>query len=170
MKRPESHEYDPYCQHYIDLVPQGEFWTLWEQNTFQMRHLFGNLPQEKHDLSYAEGKWTPKQMLQHIIDTERIFSYRALVISRGDTTTHLPSFDENSFAQHANVSDRTMTSLLDEFLSVRYAAKMLFQNMSETDSRSLGKGPSYPVSPRALAYMLIGHGIHHINVVNERYL
>lgn len=168
MQRPTSAEYAPYAQQYMDAVPDGEFHYLLNENTEDVLQFFGGLPLQKHGFTYSEGKWTVKQVLQHIIDTERVFSYRALVTSRGDRSP-LPAFEENDYAAKADASDRSMESLLEEFAAVRQSTSLLFATMTDADSAFLGNGPAHPVSARALGYMLIGHARHHSAVVKERY-
>jgi len=168
MIRPQQNEYPPYAQRYIDKVPEGEFSSLLQESTTQVMNLFGGIPSEKHNYAYAEGKWTVKQVLQHIIDTDRVFAYRALVVSRGDTSP-LPSFDENEYANKVDVRNRTMVELLAEFGAVRLSIEFLFEHMTDADSTFLGNGPGHPVSARALGYMIIGHVLHHVQVIKERY-
>lgn len=168
MQRPLQSEYVPYAQVYIDQVLNGKFQVLLQQSTNEISNFFGDIPSQKHNYAYEVGKWTVKQVLQHIIDTDRVFSYRALVASRGDFSP-LPSFDENDYASKAMVENRTMEELLAEFAAVRLSIAYLFQHMTDADSEFLGNGPSHPVSARALGYMIIGHALHHIKVVKERY-
>jgi uncharacterized damage-inducible protein DinB len=152
----------------MDEVPDGDFHQLLKENTSDVLNFFGSLPPQKHSHTYAKGKWTVKQVLQHIIDTERVFSYRALVVSRGDLA-QLPAFDEDDYVAKADTSDRSMQSLLEEFAAVRQSTAMLFANMTNADSAFLGNGPAHPVSARALGFMLIGHARHHLQVVADRY-
>jgi hypothetical protein len=168
MQRPTSAEYAPYAQLYMDEVPDGDFHQLLKENTSDILKFFGKLPPQKHSYAYAEDKWTVKQVVQHIIDTERVFSFRALVVSRGDLA-QLPAFDEDDYAAKADTSDRSMQSLLEEFAAVRQSTALLFAHMTNADSAFLGNGPTHPVTARALGFMLIGHARHHIQVVADRY-
>lgn len=116
---------------------------------------------------YAPGKWTPKDLLQHCIDTERVQAYRALAFARGDQNT-MPGFDENGYAVNAISSERAIDDLLQEFVEVRKATISLFRSFS--DEMLLKEGMSFKkVSVLALGFIIIGHPIHHINVLNERY-
>src|SRR5688572_27445300 len=119
MKRPEANEYNPYFQHYIDLAGEGNFLDLFRKNTTETIRFFESIPAGKHDYSYAENKWSVKDVLMHIIDTERVFSFRALVAARGDVNTPLRSVDESLYAKNVDVSRRSMKSLLREFKLVR---------------------------------------------------
>lgn len=116
------------------------------------------------DKVYAEGKWTVKQIIQHVIDTERIFSYRALCIARGETA-QLPSFDENSYAEHANVEHRSLANLIAEWKTVRLSTQMLFEAF--TDHMLLRASASYSVL--AIGYIITGHQRWHFEVMQERY-
>jgi DinB superfamily len=121
------------------------------------------------DKTYAEGKWTIKQILQHLIDTERIFTYRALCIARGEANP-LPGFDEDNYAKNADVTHRTIDDLIDEFKLVKSAFIKLFQTF--TDEALLRKGPSFKgeYSVLSMAYIMAGHLRWHLQVINERYL
>ncbi len=170
MQRPQEGEYNPYFQRYIDLVADGDYLELLKQNTTKAINSFRNIAAEKHNYAYAEGKWTIKEMLMHIIDTERVMSYRALVAARGDSNSLLCSMDENAYALSANVTNRTMDDLLEEFNAVRTATEKLYQHLSEEQCKQRANIVNYPTSARALGYIIIGHVEHHINVLNERYL
>ncbi|UKJ06093.1 DinB family protein [Solitalea lacus] len=170
MKLPEQTEYNPYFQHYIDLVGEGDFETLFHQNTLLTAQYFKEVPSEKHNYRYAPNKWSVKEVLMHIIDTERVFAYRALVCARGDNSTPLHSMDEDLYAANVDVTHRTMESLIDEFLTVRKNSEFLFKNISDEQSKFLGNGVTHNISARALGFIMIGHIHHHVNVLNERYL
>ena len=136
----------------------------------QALSFFRNIPVEKHLYRYAEDKWTCKDILMHVIDTERVMSFRALVAARGDLTTPLAPVDENLYAKNVDVSARSMEDLLEEFEIVRRSSEKLFQHMTEEQSQFLGNGVNYPISARAVGYIIQGHVIHHMNVIIERYL
>lgn len=170
IAKPEPGEHHPYFQRYIDLVGEGEFLSLLRENTRQTEQFFGNLPVEKQDYRYAPGKWTPKEVLMHVTDMERVFAYRALVGVRGEGVTALHSVDENVVAEHVDVSGRTMKSVVDEFLVVRRNSEIIFEHTTDAQSKFMANGIPHKVSPRALGYMIIGHALHHIRVIGERYL
>lgn len=121
------------------------------------------------DSVYAPGKWTIRDIIQHCIDTERIMSYRALRFARNDQTS-LPGFEENDYAQNTLASERTLEDLLDEYEIVRAATLAQFQNFNETMLQRSGQASSSTISVGALGFMLVGHAIHHMNVIRERYL
>jgi len=168
MKRPEPTEYAPYYERYISLVPEDADATLAGQPD-EIRSLFTTVPEEKGSYAYAEGKWTVKELLSHLIDGERIFAYRALRISRGDQTP-IEGFEQDDYIENSNANNRTFADLLDEFTFERKANLRLFSNISEEGSRRIGTASGNPVSARAIAYIMAGHVRHHIGVLKERYL
>ena len=170
MQRPEISEYKSYFQYYIDLVDKGNFFDVLDENAKFLIEYFNNVPKELLNHKYAEDKWTVKEVLMHIIDTERAFAFRAFVCARGDADTPLHGIDENLYAANINVTDRTIESLIDEFIAVRNNSKALFENLSDKQSMFLGNGITYKISARALGYIIIGHVKHHINIISERYL
>lgn len=170
MQKPLTQEYNPYFQAYINLVPDGEFLEVLRQDSADTLHFFKALPYEKHDYHYATGKWTPKEILMHIIDVERVMCYRALVAARGDTTTVLYNMDENLYAENAEVAHRTIEDILSEYTAVRRATEKLFEHITDTQSRRMANGRPHPITARALGYIVVGHAKHHIGVLRERYL
>lgn len=170
MNKPLSAEYKPYFERYIQLVPDGDFLEVYKQNSKEVAGFFEKIPEQKHNYRYAEGKWTVKDVLMHIIDTERVMSFRVLVAARGDNSTPLKSVDEDLYARNVDVSQRKMNDLVEEFLLVRKSTEKLFEHITEEQSKFLANGVDHPVSARAIGYLLIGHTLHHINVVKERYL
>jgi uncharacterized damage-inducible protein DinB len=128
-----------------------------------------NIPMDKFDYRYAEGKWTIKDIIQHIIDTERIFAYRALRISRNDATA-LPGFEENDYVANTDANNRNIQDLLAELSAVRHANLFLFRSFSEEQLKRVGTASNASVSVRAIGFILIGHQKHHLKVFQERYL
>jgi DinB superfamily len=170
MDRPSIHEYAPHYQKYIDLVEEGNFFERLDENTTQLVDFFKNIDSAKQDYRYAEKKWTIKEVLVHIIDTERGFSFRAIVCTRHDDKIPLYGMDEDFYGDNVEVSDISMESLIEEFLAVRQSLKFIFLNNKVERFSFLGNGVGHPISARALGYLAIGHAKHHINIVKERYL
>lgn len=170
MQRPETSEYNPYFQRYIDLTTDGNYMDMLRKNTEDTIDYFAAIPEEKHEYRYEAGKWTPKEVLMHIMDTERIFNYRALTAARGDSQTPLHKMDPDMYVAGVDVSGRSMQSLLMEFNAVRAATEVLFEHMTDEQSRRVGNNIAFPITPRALGYIIMGHIQHHINILNERYL
>jgi len=171
MKQPQSAEYRPYFQRYIDLVPQGDIIEVLRQQAEEATAFFSALPADKHDYRYADGKWSIKQVLMHITDTERVMSYRALVAARGDNTTILHNMDENLYANASPYATRTMDDILEEFNVVRASTIKLLANITEEQSiQPANNTDGTYFTPRALAYIIAGHLLHHIQVIKERYM
>lgn len=170
MNQPQPSEYHPLFSGYIQLVPEGNFLQLLKENSLQVRSFFNSIHTEKHEHKYQPGKWTIKQILMHMSDTERVMSYRAMTVSRGDIHTNLPNMNENLFAEHANVTGRTVDDLVNEFLVIREATTLLFGYMSDSQSTFSGIVLGHTITPRALGYIIIGHAQHHMNIIRQRYL
>jgi hypothetical protein len=128
-----------------------------------------NVPLEKHSFAYAVGKWTLKELIQHIIDTERIFCYRALCFSRNDKTS-LPGFDQDLFIEAGNANERSYEALLDETAAVRTATISLFKSFSDEALERVGVGSGNSMSVRAAGLIISGHQNHHVQIAEERYL
>ena len=169
MHRPESNEYDPNYQKYFDLVPESDYFETLYRNSADIVSFFGMVSPSKHDYRYAEGKWSVKEILMHIIDTERVFSYRALAAARGDETP-VYRMDEELYARNVDVSNRSLDSLISEFRIVRKASESLFENLSEAQTARMCNVVTHAMSARAIGYFLIAHARHHIGVIKERYL
>ncbi|QIX60001.1 DinB family protein [Hymenobacter lutimineralis] len=167
LSRPASNEYAPYYETYVRLVTDP-LQQLRDQ-LGQLRQLVQTLSDEQARLRYAPGKWSIKESLVHIMDTERIFAYRALRIARGDTTA-LPGFEQNDYVPASAADARTLESILHEYDTVRAATLCLLESLRPEDFDRLGTASNNPVSVRALAYMLAGHEAHHLQILRERYL
>lgn len=168
MNRPEKSEYAAYFENYIKLVDTGSLTEILQKNKEEMMAFLASLPTDKLDFAYAEGKWTLRQVLQHVADTERVMTYRALTFGRGDTT-ELPGYDQDVWALHSN-SLQSKAQLTHEFVTVRDATISLFNNFDEQQLLNEGVGNRNKVSVRALAYIIAGHQIHHLTILKERYL
>jgi hypothetical protein len=170
MQRPEKSEYTEYFHTYVSIVPVGDFMNLLRTNSQEMISVYGTLPPEKQEYRYAEGKWNSKELLMHIIDVERVMAYRALVAARNDQKTILHSFDDNWYLANSNIENKTFQQVLDEFKAVRLSTEKFFETLSEEQSKSLANTETYKISARALAYIILGHSMHHHRVFLERYL
>ncbi len=166
----QPEEYPPYFGNYISQVSSE--YSLIEELEISVHRLIKfvqNIPMDKFDYRYAEGKWTIKDILQHLIDAERIFAYRALRFSRNDQTA-LASFDEDEYVIEANANRRSIQDLLTELAVVRQATLSLFKTFSEEELLRSGIASNKPMSVRALGFVIIGHQNHHQRVFEERYL
>jgi DinB superfamily len=169
MQRPLAGEYAAAYQQYFDLVLQGDYSSLLKQNTIETIGYFEALPEEKLDYRYAAEKWTIKEVFMHIIDTERVFSYRGLVAARRDQSPHY-RMDEGLYSRNVDVSRRSRVSLLAEFEAVRASTQLLYENVSDEQSKLSCNIVTHPMTARAIGYFLIGHVKHHLNIIEQRYL
>jgi hypothetical protein len=165
----QDNEYSVFNATYIKAVGEVNLIEELEISLHDFIRFVQNLAMDKFDYRYAEGKWTIKEIIQHIIDTERIFAYRALRISRNDQTS-LPGFDENDFANNTAANERGLQDLLTEFSAVRHSNLLLFKSFSEEQLLRIGIASDHPISVRAIGFMLIGHQKKHQKVFEERYL
>lgn len=158
-----------FYQNYIKLAPNENVLKSLERNTKNFRRLLRKIPRKKIDKAYAEGKWTIKELLQHIIDAERVFAYRALTFARKDKTP-LPSFDENTWAEQSMAAQRDWREMIAEFKSLRHSTIKMYSSFDDSQLRSIGTASNKEINVLALGYILAGHVEHHINIIKERYL
>ena len=168
MKRPEPTEYADFYANYISQVPGSDALSVLEAQRVQMLQLFAGRSERDGSFRYAPGKWTVKEALGHITDTERIFTYRALRIARGDQTP-LPGFEQEDFVKNGAFGERTLAGLAEEFALVRGASLALFRSFPEEAWTRKGVASQKEVSVRALAFITAGHQIHHRLILEERY-
>ena len=169
MKNLNENEYVGYFKKYINLNPEKEVVSGLENSMTATVKFFTELPEDKLNYKYEVGKWSPKDILQHIIDSERVFAYRSLVFARFDETV-LPGFDENKYAASVDTIDVSINDLLIQYELVRRNTIALFQSFSEKSMKNIGNSNGNLNSVRALGFLIPGHEIHHINVIKERYL
>lgn len=170
IPKPQPNEYDPYAIMYIKLLPDdGLILKHLYKNGKEAERFFLSIPKDKFEYRYAPKKWTIKEILLHMADDERIYTYRALRFARADTTP-LPGFDQDPYAVHSKANQRTIESLLKEFLSVRKATISLFTDLPEESLVRGGIANDHYVSVRAILYHLAGHELHHLNIIKKKYL
>ena len=169
MQRPSSNEYDPYYENYISLVENENILDCLSTQISELRSILNALPEEKGAHSYETGKWTVKELLSHIIDGERMFAYRVLRISRGDTTP-IEGFEQDGYIENSHASERTFAEMLEEFELLRRANLILFNNLHEADWARSGTANEKEITVRALVFIMGGHVRHHLNILRERYL
>jgi len=162
-------EFAPYFGQYIEKVGDVNLVEELEISVHRLIRFVQEIPMDKFDYRYAEGKWTIKDILLHLIDAERIFSYRALRFARNDKTP-LASFDENDYVIEANANKRSIQDLLTELATVRQATISLFKNFTDEELLRLGTASGKTMSVRALGMVIIGHQNHHQQIFVERYL
>lgn len=169
ITKPQAGEYAHFYETYVSLVNTDNIIGLLSQLQEDTFNFFTSLPADKADYAYAEGKWTIKQLLGHLIDAERVFAFRLLCFSRGDKN-NLPGFDENSYVDNGGFEKRTITDLAEEFKTARRSNVLMLQGVSNEQSMLTGIANNYPISVRALAYIMAGHELHHLRVIKDRYL
>ncbi len=169
MTKPQETEYAAYYGKYVSLVPDGNIVETLTKQMGETLSAWRAVPADKAEHRYAPGKWTTKEMMAHVIDTERVMSYRALRIARGDKTP-LPGFEQDVFIANTDWSARTIADLADEFEAVRKANLHLFGHLSDAAWKQVGTASDNPISARALAYIIAGHELYHQEILRERYL
>ena len=166
--RPDASEHSTYFGRYVALVPDGDIIETTRTAGDALLATLRAIPESRGGYRYAEGKWSIKTVIGHLIDAERIFTYRALRIARGDTTP-LPGFEENDYAMTAGSDERTVADLVDELAAVRESTVRLYASFSDEAWSRRGVASNAEVSARALAWINTGHGLHHLRVLTERY-
>lgn len=164
-----NNEYNSYYKLYIDKVGELDLVEGLKQNGDAVILFLESLSEEKYDFAYTEGKWTIKELIQHVIDTERVFTYRALSFSRKESIA-LPGYDENEYALTSDANKRSKQSLLKEYKVLRLATVALFESFTGDMLRQIGHASNSDISVRALGFILIGHENHHCQIIKERYL
>jgi uncharacterized damage-inducible protein DinB len=167
--RPDPSEYDAYFGKYIGLVPDGDIVSILSSQLENTLALLRTVPEEKAGHAYASGKWSIKEVVGHVIDTERIFGYRALRIGRNDKTP-LAGFEQDDYVANSNFNARTLGSLMEEFAAVRRANVQLFKHFTDDEWQRRGTANEREISTRALAYNIAGHELHHVAALKSRYL
>lgn len=165
-----KNEYAPYFEQYIKLVDieNKSIIENLEDSQTVFDSFMRSFPKEKHELAYAEGKWTIKEVIQHIIDTELIFCYRALCFARNDKTS-LPGFDHDLYVKNSNANSKNYFDLLDEMSTFRKNTIQLFKGFNNEALLRIGEASKNKISVRALGYLFSGHQLHHFSIIKERY-
>ena len=166
---PSAGDFAPYYSLYINPFMDTDIVESLKAQTEELRKLAAGLPDGSGTFRYAEGKWSINDLLQHIIDTERVFTYRTLCIARGDRT-HLPDYDHVPYVSTAGADRRSLDSLLKEFEAVREAYLLLLDSLTPEDFEQKGTAAGNPVVAKAIPFIVCGHFSHHLGVIRERYL
>ncbi|MDO9039732.1 MAG: DinB family protein [Lutibacter sp.] len=165
----DENEYNPHYKHYILELGNVDLFEILMISSDELLETVKDLSEEKMVFRYDEGKWSIKELLQHIIDTERIMSYRALRFSRNDAT-ELQGFDENWYVDNSNGNDRNTIDLVEEFTCTRRASISLFKSFTDEMMLLSGTANGSDMSVRALGFIIAGHQMHHLKMIKERYL
>ena len=169
MSKPEKTEYGEFYERYVSLIDETDIVSAFEAQLDEMLEFLGAISEEKSATAYAEGKWTIKELVGHLIDGERIFGYRALRISRRDETP-MEGFEQDGYIENSEFNNYKFSELTKEFELVRRANIIFFRHLSGEAFTRMGTASGSPVSVRALAFIMLGHVRHHENILKTRYL
>ena len=165
---PQESEYAPYYGRYIRRVQPGTLLETLDTQGMATINFLAELGEEEGGYRYAEEKWSAKEVIGHMFDTEKVMAYRAFCIARGESQ-QLPGFDQDSYVRVAGFNERTMDSLLTEYKMVRALSLSFFRSLKEEDWHRVGVANTFPVSVRALGYIIGGHEAHHVDLLKEKY-
>jgi hypothetical protein len=168
MERPQAGEYAPFYGRYVGLVPETDILAVLEGQAEEIRRLAASVPAERETHRYAEGKWSLREVLGHLVDGERVFGYRAFCFSRGEEAA-LPSFDENQYVAKARCHAIPLLELAEELALVRRSNLAVLRRLQEREWELAGTASGQPVTVKALAWIMAGHPRHHVEVLRQRY-
>lgn len=168
MAKPNTADYPEYFANYINQVSEDDLLEAFENQMPELEKFMSTIDEEKANYAYAPGKWTLKELLQHLVDGERIFSYRALCFARKDAA-NLPSFDENMYALNCNANARSWQSLQQEFINLRRSTLDLFKSFNEEMMQQKGTASGRQCSVLSIGFTTIGHTTHHMKIARDRY-
>ena len=169
MPRPIQGDFIAYQESYINCTRGNNIHEIIANHSANIDDFINALPEAKAEYKYAPEKWTVKDVLQHIIDAERIFVYRALTFARKDKSA-LPGFEENDYAANANTLLRSLQSLKDEFIATRKSTDIFLASLTDDETKQSGMANNNLITVNAIAFVILGHALHHINILQERYL
>jgi hypothetical protein len=169
MNKPEPNEYNPYYTGYVSLVTETEMVSALANQIDEIEQFWSGVPENLGDHSYEPGKWTVKGVLSHLIDTERVYAYRALRFSKGDPTA-LPGYDQDAYVAAAGFTHLGLLELVDELIMLRKSNIVFFRNLPPSTETRSGNANGSEITVRAIACILIGHVRHHSRIVAEKYL
>lgn len=169
MSKPLPGTYPVYFKNYVDQVPEEDLLTGFQNQSAVIKHFLNSITEDQSNYAYDTGKWTIKEVLQHIIDGERIFNYRALCFARKETAS-LPGFDENVYAENSNANRRTWQDLVDEFAAVRSSTEFLYKSFTDEALQTSGISNNNPATVISFGFITLGHFYHHKRVLQEKYL
>ena len=167
--KPAKTEYAPYYEKYVSLVTEEDVVAVLSQQSREVSDLFASIDEARGTYAYAEGKWTIKELFIHLLDSERVFAYRALRIARGDKTP-MEGFEQDDYIETSHANERTLANLIEEFEAIRRSNVILFSTFDQQDWQRAGTASNAEVSTRALASIMAGHVRHHVAILKDRYL
>jgi len=169
MKHPAKNEYAPYYQKYVSLIPNGNILEVMEKQNEQFCEFLAQFDEERANHRYAKGKWSIKEVIAHLIDVELVFMYRALRFSRNDKAS-LHGFEQDEFIANGDFSNLTMSELVEQFYHMRKAAIPMFSSFTDKMWSRKGTASDSSFTVRAIAYIMVGHVIHHMRVIHQKYM
>jgi hypothetical protein len=167
--KPSPADYDPYYERYIKLVQGDNILHILLNQSKSTQEFLNTITEHKGNYRYADGKWTVKEVVGHLLDTERIFGYRALRIARGEKRS-LPGFDQNEYVTQGNFNSRDLSELILEFKMLRKSNLLLFNSFSDEMITKKGYADECSLSVISILYIIAGHELHHMNILKERYI
>lgn len=169
LRRPTDQEYAAYYAPYVGLVPDGDLFAVLAAQATETQNLLRPIGEVRSQHRYSPDKWSIREVIGHVADAERVFTYRTLRFARGDATP-LPGYDEKVWGRTSNAHARSLVSLLDDLQTLRAATLSLFRGFADADWDRSGQANNSSITVRALAFVVAGHERHHIKVLKERYL
>lgn len=167
--RPSKSDYNEYYQRYIDLVKGDDIFRILVEQNVESQNILNSFSESKGNYSYAQGKWTVKDVIGHMMDVERIFAYRALCIARGEINP-LPGMDQDVYVKNGNFNKRQLFDINYEYRLVRESNILLFGSFDKSVLQNRGIASGFEVTVLALMWMTAGHEKHHLNILRERYM
>lgn len=162
-------DFEKYVQRYLDLIPTSNWREELKSQGQITLDFYQAISEEQSLFAYADGKWTLKELLLHLSDTERVFQYRLLCIARGEKS-ELPGFDEELYAQNSFANSRSLETLIQEFQLIRNSTQILVDTLESSVLQNRGVANGNEISAETIAQLIVGHNIHHLNIIKERYL
>ncbi len=169
IRKPKSEEYNSFYEPYVSKIQEDNVLDVLKEQLLSVVDFFSSISEEQAEYRYASDKWSIKEVLNHLNDAERVFSYRALCIVRGEDKP-LPGMDQEVYQKNSRADMRSLSSLIQEFVTIRKSTLSLFDHIAEQDSLRTGLASGSSVSVRALAALIAGHYLHHIGIINQKYL
>lgn len=166
--RPKPGDYDPYYQNYIDLTEGEDILKILNEQSKETQSVLNCFPEKRGNYAYADGKWTVKQVIGHLMDTERVFAYRALSIARGETQP-LPGFDQDVYVSNGKFNERDLFELSYEYRLLRESNYLMFKGLDKNVYNNRGIANDKEITVLAIMYIIAGHQKHHVKILNERY-
>jgi hypothetical protein len=162
-------DFQKYVQRYLDNIPSENWLEELKKSGEKTVEIYSKMTEEQSFFAYAEGKWTLKELLLHLSDTERVFQFRILAFARGDKN-ELPGFDEELYANQSFANERSLESLLEEYKLLRKLSQILLETMNPSALKNIGTANGNQISVETIGKLIVGHNYHHLNIIEERYL